>query len=150
MSVEDAAAAFVVVDTSVLSYFTTNSPQAPTYTRLLSGRTIALSYFARTELENHPNWGEKRRKRLDALIAGTVQLPPSEATSTWSTSTWYGRASRKRAELGLHSVDDMDLWIISHAAEHRVEYMSHDRNGCLLARGLGLSVLTAHDLDPSE
>ena len=144
MSAEDAAA-FVVVDTSVLSYFTTNSPHAPTYARLLNGRTIALSYFARTELENYPNWGEKRRKRLDALIAGTVQLPPSEATSTW-----YGRANRKRTELGLHSVDDMDLWIISHAAEHRVEYMSHDRNACLLARGLGLSVLTAHDLDPSE
>ena len=40
-------------------------------------------------------------------------------------------------------VGDTDLWIIAHAAEYGVPYMSHDRGACEVARALGVEVLTA-------
>lgn len=49
-----------------------------------------------------------------------------------------------RRQLGLsQDVGDTDLWIIAHAAEYRVPYMSHDRRAVRIARALGVEVLTA-------
>ena len=130
----------VVVDTQVLSYFTAGSRLSQRYRDLLDDRAVALSYFVRTELDGR-NWGEQRRARLEALYESSVDLPPSPATSTW-----YNRANVKRRELGLVSqVADTDLWIIAHAAEYRVPFMSHDRDACAVARALGIEMLTALD-----
>ena len=53
----------------------------------------------------------------------------------------------QRRELRLAQVGDNDLWIIAHAAEYGVPYMSHDRKACAVARALGVEVLTALDDD---
>lgn len=132
------ALTYVVVDTSVLSYFTAQSKDGKRY-RVLGERVIALSYFAETELAGR-NWGEQRMARLEALYRECVRLPAGEATSTW-----YNRARVRRSELRLAQVGDNDLWIIAHAAEYGVPYMSHDRNACAVARALGVEVLTALD-----
>lgn len=87
--------AYVVVDTSVLSYFTLQSPYGGRYRELLGERRIALSYFAETELDGR-NWGEQRRDRLEALYRECVRLPPGPATSTW-----YNRANVQRRKLRL-------------------------------------------------
>ena len=129
---------YAVVDTSVLSYFTARSPRGRRYRELLGDRTIALSYFVRTELDGR-DWSVRRRALLNALYEECVGLPAAEATGTW-----YNRANAKRRELGLISqVSDTDLWIIAHAAEYGVPYMSHDRGACAVARALGVEVLTA-------
>lgn len=130
----------VVADTQALSYFTAQSPLSRAYRELLGERVIALSYFVRTELEGR-SWGEQRRARLEELYGSSIDLTPSPATSTW-----YNRANVKRRQLRLVSqVADMDLWVIAHAAEHRLPFMSHDRGACEVARGLGVEVLTALD-----
>lgn len=131
------ARSYVVVDTSVLSYFTARDKRGRRYRELLGDRTIALSYFAKTELDDR-DWGGPRKARLELLYRECVRLPASDATSTW-----YNRAKARRRELELISdVSDTDLWIIAHAAEHRVPYMSHDRRACRVASELGLEVLT--------
>ena len=132
---------FVVVDTSVLSYFASEAEQSGAYRALLVGRTIALSFFVRTELDGR-NWDELRRARLDALYRECVPLPPGEATSGW-----YNTAHRLRREMRKSGVGDTDLWIIAHAAEYGVPYMSHDRGACEVARALGIEVLTALEDD---
>lgn len=128
---------FVVVDTSVMSYFASRAEPGGFYRALLAGRTIALSFFVRTELDGR-DWGELRQARLDALYRECVPLQPGEATSGW-----YNTAHRLRREMRRSGVSDTDLWIIAHAAEYRVPYMSHDRGACEVARALGLDVLTA-------
>ena len=133
----ESARTYVVVDTSVLSYFTARDERGRKYRELLGDRTIALSYFVKTELDAR-DWGEQRKARLDTLYQECVRLPPGDATSTW-----YSRANAKRRELGLISgVSDTDLWIIAHAAEYGVSYMSHDGDACAVADALGVDVLT--------
>lgn len=129
---------FVVADTSVLSYFTRRTQLQPAYRELLAGRTIGLSYFVRAELEG-ATWDPPQRDRLDALYEECVDLAPGAATRTWYSS---GHAERRRLKL-TGDVGDTDLWIIAHAAEYQVPFMSHDRGACAVARGLGVEVLTA-------
>ena len=130
--------AYAVVDTSVLSYFTAQSPHGRRYRELLGERRIALTYFTQTELGGR-DWGERRRARLEALYRECVRLPHGPATSTW-----YNRANVQRRVLRLRQqVGDNDLWIIAHAAEYGAPYMSHDGNACAVARALGVEVLTA-------
>ena len=131
------ARTYVVVDTSVLSYFTAQNELGRQYRELLGDRIIALSYFVKTELDAR-DWGEQRKARLDTLYHECVRLPPTDATSTW-----YNRANAKRRKLVLASkVSDTDLWIIAHAAEHRIPYMSHDTSACAVAQALGVDALT--------
>ena len=133
----ESSRSYAVVDTGVLSYFTAQNERGRQYREFLGDRTIALSYFVKTELDAR-DWGEQRKARLDALYQECVRLPAGDATSTW-----YNRANATRRELGLISqVSDTDLWIIAHAAEYRVPYMSHDRGACAVARALGNEVLT--------
>ena len=112
---------FVVVDTSVLSYFASEAEQSGAYRALLVGRTIALSFFVRTELDGR-NWDELRRARLDALYRECVPLPPVRRPRGW-----YNTAHRLRREM----------------RKSGVPYMSHDRGACEVARALGIEVLTA-------
>lgn len=132
---------FVVVDTSVVSYFASGAGPSGAYRALLAGRTIARSFFVRAEL-NARDWGELRQARLDALYRECVPLQPGEATSGW-----YNTAHRLRREMRKSGVGDTDLWIIAHAAEYGVPCMSHDRGACEVARRLGVGVLTALDGD---
>lgn len=133
---------FVVADTSVLSYFTRGAPLEAAYRELLAGRTIGLSYFVRAELEG-ATWNPPQRDRLDAVYAECVDLVPGVATASW-----YGRGHAMRRQLRLgEDVGDTDLWIIAHAAEYEVPYMSHDRRACEIARALGVEVLTALPAD---
>ena len=66
---------FVVVDTSVLSYFASEAEQSGAYRALLVGRTIALSFFVRTELDGR-NWDELRRARPRCALS-RVRAPPA-------------------------------------------------------------------------
>ena len=129
---------FVVADTSVLSYFTRQTPLEPAYREMMAGRTIGLSYFVRAELEG-ATWDQPQRDRLNALYAESIDLAAGAATMPW-----YNRGHAMRSQLKLtRRVGDTDLWIIAHAAEYEVPYMSHDRNACRVADALGVDVLTA-------
>lgn len=131
---------FVVVDTSVMSYLASGAEPGGAYRALLAGRTIALSFFVRTELEGG-HWAAARRDRLDALYRECVPLQPSDATSIRYNEAHHLRREMRRSRVS--RVSDTDLWIIAHAAEYGVPYMSHDRGACELARALGVEVLTA-------
>ena len=122
----------------MLSYFTRRTALGPAYRELLAGRTIGLSYFVRTELEG-ASWDTQQRERLDAVYELCVDLAPGAATTIWYNK---GHAARRRLNLA-RDVGDTDLWIIAHAAEYEVPYMSHDRAACQVARALGVEVLTA-------
>ena len=105
---------------------------------MLAGRTIGLSYFVRAELEG-ATWDPPQRDRLNAVYEECINLAPGTATTIW-----YNRGHAMRSQLKLaRDVGDMDLWIIAHAAEYAVPYMSHDRRACEIARALGVEVLTA-------
>ena len=131
---------FVVADTSVLSYFTRRMPLEPAYREMLEGRTIGLSYFVRAELEAAA-WDPQHRDRLNAVYEECIDLAPGTATAIWYNK---GHAMRRRLRYA-SVVGDTDLWIIAHAAEYEVPYMSHDRRACDIARALGVEVLTALD-----
>ncbi len=132
---------FVVVDTSVMSYFASETERGGEYRALLAGRTIALSFFVRTELEGG-EWDERQRARLDALYRESVFLEHGEVTAGWYNVARRVRRQMRRSRASRAS--DTDVWIIAQAAEYGVPYMSHDRGACELARALGVEVLTAH------
>ena len=127
----------VVIDTSVVSFLAFDGEGSAAYRDLLAGRTIGLSYFVSAELRGR-EWEPEQRARLDAMYAECTALDPTE-----STADWYGKAHRVRREMGLRRVGDTDLWIIAHAGEYGVPYMSHDRRACDIARAVGVEVLTA-------
>lgn len=128
----------VVVDTSVCSYMIRQNELSGSYLALLGDRLIGLSYFVKTELDG-TDWGDARREQLAELYLNSIPLPAGDATSMW-----YNRAHAQRRERRLaRRVGDMDLWIIAHAGEYGVPYMSHDRRACDIARALRVEVLTA-------
>ncbi len=131
-------AAFVVVDTSVLSYLTRSGTYAPVYQALIGRSRVVVPFVAETELRGS-SWGKNRMQRLDALLAQCVISPMTAATGTQFTS-----AAAKRATLGFKSaVGDNDLWIVATAAEHSVPLVTHDVRQGQIALAMGVVVLSA-------
>lgn len=129
---------FVVVDTNIVAYLTKSSPWSDVYTGLIGDRRIAFSFATIAELLSAGYEG-LRAERLQALLAGCVTSPQSEATLTW-----FSLAVEKRNELGYKgSVGDNDLWILAAAGEHQVPLVTHDTRQRDIARALGVEVLTA-------
>ncbi len=130
---------FVMADTSVLVHLSKASPVANRYEELRAGRRIAISFQVRAELGGYPEsagWGSQRQRRLAELIAACVQVPHSEAASTW-----YARVNEKRRAIG-NGAGAGDVWVVAPALEHGCPQMVHDRNAAELATAMGLEVLT--------
>ena len=128
----------VILDTQVISWLAKASKHGGPYRQRIAGRRIAMSYWVRTELDGYEWSSEARKERLGLLHASSLQLPPSDATSTW-----FNRVNRKRKEIGLAGrVDDNDCWIIAQALEFELPLMTHDAGMARLAFALGVLVET--------
>jgi len=131
--------AFAVVDTVVLSYLTKRSPYADAYRPMLGTRRIVLSFAAETELLDY-EWGDTRRERLNALIAGCLRITEVDP----ALQTWYQMAADKRRTLGLKGqVSDNDLWIVATAGAYGCPLITHDRGAVRIAESLAINVMTA-------
>lgn len=88
---------FVMADTNVIIYLTKSSPLSTQYDDLRGGRRIAISFQVRAELggfAESKGWGSRRQQALAELIAACVQVPHSDAASTW-----YARVNEKQREM---------------------------------------------------
>lgn len=130
---------FVMADTNVIIYLTKSSPLSTQYDDLRGGRRIAISFQVRAELggfAESKGWGSRRQQALAELIAACVQVPHSDAASTW-----YARVNEKQREMR-NTAGKGDLWVIAQALEHDCPLMIHDKAAIELARAMGIEVLT--------
>lgn len=142
---DEVEAGFVMADTNVIVHLTKASPLAGRYEELRAGRRIALSFQVRAELGGFPasaGWGTARQERLADFLLGCVEVPHSEAASTW-----YARVNEKLHQLG-SPASKPDIWVIAQALEHHCPLMTHDRKAAELAAAMGVEVLTALDQWP--
>ena len=126
-------------DTNVIVYLATPSRYSEGYRSLIADRRVAISFQVRAELGGYPEtvgWGSARQEALRLLLASLVEVPHSEASSTW-----YARVAAKRRALG-NGADDGDVWVVAQALEHGVALLCHDRQAVDLARAMGVEVLT--------
>ncbi len=125
------------LDTNIVSYIVREDSQwSEQYTRVITNRLLALTYFGRAELEA-AEWSDIQRVKLTEFIESCVYLgPPSDATRRW-----FARIARVRARLQLERrVAREDAWLIAQTAEYQLPLLSHDRNAVRVARAIGLDV----------
>lgn len=123
------------IDTNVVSkVISIGDPLQQQYSQLLTGRTLAITYFTRAELES-AEWPREKKAGLDAFLAQCIKLgDPGDATRIW-----FARAKQVRARLNLdRGAEREDLWMLAQTAEHRLPIISHDYNAVRVARGLDI------------
>ncbi len=123
------------IDTNVVSRVISNrDPLQAQYAQRLSGRTLAVTYFTRAELES-AEWTPEKQNAVASFLAQCIKLDnPGDATRVW-----FARAKRVRARLNLDKgAEREDLWMLAQTVEHRLPIISHDYNAVRVARGLGV------------
>ena len=104
------------------------------YAQQLLGRTLAITYFTRAEIES-ADWRPQKRIDLTKFLASCIYL----GNPTDATRVWFARAKQVRKRLNLDKgTEREDLWMLSQTAEHGLPVISHDYNAVRVARGLGL------------
>jgi len=134
-------AEYLLSDTSVVSRLTKVSPDSVAYEAMIGERRLAVSFQTEAELLGW-EFGAARRQRLDDLLAATLKLPHSEATSTWYSRVVQMRTNLRKSGSPGGSAQDGDVWVISSALEHGLAMLSHDREQVHLGRAMRLKVLT--------
>ena len=134
------------LDTNVVSkVISIRDPLHERYSERLKGRTLAITYFTRAELES-AEWTPEKRARLETFLSSCIDLGnPGDATRRW-----FARAKQVRARLNLDKgAEREDLWMLAQSSEHRIPIISHDYNAVRVASGLGLD-WNATLLDPEK
>ena len=123
------------LDTNIVSIVISEGHEySQRYDLLLRGRTLAITYFARAELESS-EWTQRKRTLLDEFLDKCIYLEnPGDGTRRW-----FARAKQVRVRLKLdRGAEREDLWMLAQTAEHRLPLVCHDYNAVRVARGLGL------------
>ena len=123
------------LDTNVVSIvISSGNEYSNRYDLMLQGRTLAITYFARAELES-AEWTREKRELLDDFLGKCIDLQ----NPTVATRRWFARAKQVRTRLNLdRGAEREDLWLLSQTAEHALPLICHDYNAIRVARGMGL------------
>jgi predicted nucleic acid-binding protein len=138
------ASTHIACDTTVVAHLTKIGRHSAAYKSILGTRRISFSFQARSELLGAQYQG-KRLAQLQTLLATTLPLPQTDATSIWYARIAAARKELKRKHQVGGDAGDADVWIIASAMEHRLALVSHDQQQVALARSMGHPTLT--DLD---
>ncbi len=111
----------LLLDTMVFSLFLKpNDSRRETYTDLLEGRFIAISFATQAELfrwARGRGWGAKKSAKLEERIASVVVLPHTEAVS---------RAWARLKSVRGRSLSDNDAWIAACAEVYGCTLVTDD------------------------
>jgi tRNA(fMet)-specific endonuclease VapC len=113
----------LLLDTNVVSYLIKDHPFAEQYRPTLAGHILAISFMTVAELYEgafRANWGEKKRRLLEATLRTYVVIPPS-AGICWRWGEV--RSSRRR-----QPISAQDAWIAATALEYSCPLVTHDRD----------------------
>ena len=135
---------FVLVDTDVFIDLTRGKAKAARYLPLVEGRLLILSFVTVAELWRGAyrlGYNDASRKRLQADIAATVVITPTEAiTHEWARLTNEARLAGHPLGQGEHA---HDAWIAATARHHSLPLLTGNVRhfvGCP-----GLQLVEAHD-----
>jgi len=126
----------VLVDTDVVSYLLKGDSRAESYSRLLDGKTLVVSFMTVAELERwalEKDWGQNRVAEMRVRLRNFVVYPfNNDLCVKWAEiSADASRAGR--------SIDCADAWIAATALLHGIPIVTHNRRH--FASVPGLSVL---------
>jgi tRNA(fMet)-specific endonuclease VapC len=113
------------VDTNVFSYLLTENALGARYASLLAECVLCLSFVTPEESfygADRRNWGARRRRELEAHIAGCILLPMNLEIARIS-----GRLRADRERCG-RPLSHPDAWIAATALWYGLPAVSHDRD----------------------
>lgn len=126
----------IIADTNIISYLMKGVELGQRYKHHLAGKVVGIVFVTVAELHygaEKNNWGEKRRRELEAHLKNFVVLPyHNEIAKT------YARVVVERERAG-HPISWPDAWIAATAIWHRTPLVTHDGDFAGIA---GLQVVT--------
>jgi predicted nucleic acid-binding protein len=132
---------YVLADSGVVSRLTAVSKDSTAYHEWIGSRRIAISFQTEAELLGC-NFGADRMQRLNDLLATVPKLSPTGATVVWYSRVAERKREFQKANHIAGEPGEGDLWIISSALEHRLDFFSHDGPAVQLARAMDVRVFT--------
>lgn len=136
--------AIVSLDANAFSALVGDSAKRSGFTRLLSGRSFAVTYFVRAEVRA-ARWEDYLRPRVESLMRACYRLPPPDEVALLN----YVDAKRMSVDLDLdQGVQREDLWMIAQSRSYELTIVSDDANALRVARQLRISTITT--LDPAR
>lgn len=115
--------ATVLLDTDVVSYLLKGDSRATTYSSLIQGKLVALSFMTVAELFQWAatrKWGARRVAALEHSLATYLVIPPDlEMCRIW------GRIRAERQSAG-QPISPQDAWVAATALRHSLPLLTHN------------------------
>jgi len=115
----------VIADTNIISYALKRDPLAESYSRLLTGREIRVSFTTVAELHRWAEkdaWGARRRLELKVFLSRFPMIP-----CTAGIPELFAKVIVERERAGRPLLRD-DAWIAATALHHQLPLVTHDAN----------------------
>lgn len=133
--------ATVSLDTNAFSALVSGSAKRTEFSRVLSGRPFAVTYFVRAEVRA-ARWEDWQRTRVEALMRACYRLPPPDEVALLN----YIDAKRMSVDLDLDlGVQREDLWMLAQSRAYELTVASDDANALRVARQLQIPTITTLD-----
>lgn len=134
----------VSLDTNAFSALVGDSTKRTEFSRMLSGRPFAVTYFVRAEVRAS-RWEDWQRPRVESLMRTCYRLPPPDEIALLN----YVDAKRMSVDLDLdRGVQREDLWMLAQSRAYELTIASDDANALRVARQLQIPTITT--LDPAR
>ena len=115
----------VIADTNIISYALKRQPLAESYSRLLIGREVRVSFTTIAELHRWAEkdaWGARRRLELKVFLSRFPMIP-----CTAGIPELFAKVIVERERAGRPMLRD-DAWIAATALHHQLPLVTHDAN----------------------
>ena len=118
----------IAVDTVIISWLLSRSPQVQPYQPYLTGRQFVISFITVAELRYGAakgNWGDPRKQKLEERLAAMrIVIPDNDLVNTYVAM----RVQCERAGHGLQGKEhEADRWIAATAIRYGLQLVSDDR-----------------------
>lgn len=113
----------IILDTNIVSFFMKARPEAALYIPHVQGKLLFISFITVGEMyygAEKNNWGEKRRKKLEATLRNFVVIPYDH-----EIARCYGRLFAERMRKG-QPIAPNDAWIAACAVRHSVSLVTNN------------------------
>ena len=135
--------ATVSLDTNAFSALVSGSAKRTEFSRVLSGRPFAVTYFVRAEVRA-ARWEDWQRPRVESLMRTCYRLPPPDEIALLN----YIDAKRMSVNLDLdRGVQREDLWMLAQSQAYELTIASDDANALRVAKQLQILTITTLDSD---
>lgn len=114
---------WIILDTNIVSYLMRGGREASMYEPHVRNRSLAISFITVGELyygAEKRNWGEIKRKRLEAALRKFVVVPYDH-----EIARDYGRVMAESQRTGM-AIAPNDAWISACALRHAVPLVTHN------------------------